>query len=85
MHPLAMSRRRLLGAAAIGVCLTLFPALAAAAPQGARPAFRLPAPTGPHAVTWAYAGAFFDLHLHGIGSPLLDAASPRYPEVRSVA
>lgn len=50
MHPLATSRRRLLGAAAIGACLTLFPTLAAAAPRVARPAFWLPAPTGPHPI-----------------------------------
>ncbi|WP_327010066.1 hydrolase [Dactylosporangium sp. NBC_01737] len=50
MHPLALSRRRLLGAATIGTALTLFPALPAAAARGTRPAFRLPAPTGPHPI-----------------------------------
>lgn len=51
MHPLSLSRRRLLGAATIGAGLTVFPALpAAAAPRRARPAFRLPTPTGPHPI-----------------------------------
>ncbi|MDG6101538.1 hydrolase [Dactylosporangium aurantiacum] len=51
MHPLALSRRRLLATAAIGAGLTLFSARpAAAAPHRTRPAFRLPAPTGPHPI-----------------------------------
>jgi predicted dienelactone hydrolase len=51
MHPLTLSRRRLLAAATIGAGLTLFPALPAAAGlREPRPAFRLPAPTGPHPI-----------------------------------
>jgi hypothetical protein len=37
------------------------------------------------AVARAYVGAFFDLHLRGVRSTLLDAASPRYPEIRFVS
>jgi hypothetical protein len=50
MHHLSLTRRRLLGAAAIGASLALCPALPVAASRGTRPAFRLPAPTGPHPI-----------------------------------
>ncbi|MEV0569969.1 hydrolase [Dactylosporangium sp. NPDC050588] len=51
MRHLYLSRRRLLGAAAAGAGLTVLPAMpTAAAPRGARPAFRLPVPTGAHPI-----------------------------------
>jgi predicted dienelactone hydrolase len=37
------------------------------------------------AVVRTYVGAFFDLHLRGVGASLLDSASPRFPEIRFVA
>ncbi|WP_460493496.1 alpha/beta hydrolase family protein [Dactylosporangium cerinum] len=50
MRHLSLTRRRLLGAAAISAGLILCTALPATASRGARPAFRLPAPTGPHPI-----------------------------------
>ncbi len=72
MHPLSLSHRPLPGVAAL-------PGAQTTDAYGTIGGLRVAA------AVRAHVGAFFDLHLRGVGSPLLDAASPRFPEIGFVA